>query len=68
MNENNNLIDIHENPLDLFTKWFEEANSKEINDPNATIVVKAVYKQGKNIIESVFFKLFSLSSLNLFIL
>ncbi len=35
MNENNNLIDIHENPLDLFTKWFEEANSKEINDPNA---------------------------------
>ena len=35
MNENKNLIDIKQNPLDLFDKWFEEAKLKEINDPNA---------------------------------
>ena len=35
MNENKNLIDIIQNPLALFDKWFEEAKLKEINDPNA---------------------------------
>ena len=35
MNEKKNLIDIKQNPLDLFNKWFEEAKLKEINDPNA---------------------------------
>ena len=35
MNENINLIDIKQNPLDLFDKWFEEAKLKELNNPNA---------------------------------
>ena len=35
MNENKNLIDIKQNPLDLFDKWFAEAKLKEIIDPNA---------------------------------
>ena len=35
MNENKNLIDINENPLNLFNKWFAKAKLKEINDPNA---------------------------------
>ena len=35
MNEKKNLVDIKQNPLDLFDKWFEEAKLKEINDPNA---------------------------------
>jgi pyridoxamine 5'-phosphate oxidase len=35
MNENTSLIDINENPFNLFDKWFEEAKLKEINDPNA---------------------------------
>ena len=35
MNENINLIDINENPLDLFDRWFQEAKLKEINNPNA---------------------------------
>ena len=35
MNEKKNLVDIKQNPLDLFNKWFEEAKLKEINDPNA---------------------------------
>ena len=35
MNENKNLIDIKQNPLDLFDKWFAEAKLKEIKDPNA---------------------------------
>ncbi len=35
MNENKNLIDVKQNPLDLFGKWFAEAKLKEINDPNA---------------------------------
>ena len=35
MNENKSLININENPLDLFNKWFAEAKLKEINNPNA---------------------------------
>ena len=35
MNENINLIDINENPIDLFDRWFQQAKSMEINDPNA---------------------------------
>ena len=35
MNENKNLIDIKQNPLALFDKWFEEAKLMEINEPNA---------------------------------
>ena len=35
MNENINLINIDQNPLDLFNKWFEEARSKESSDYNA---------------------------------
>ena len=35
MNENKNLIDIKQNPLDLFDKWFGEAKLKEIEDPHA---------------------------------
>ena len=35
MNEKKNLVDIKQNPLDLFNKWFEEAKLKEINDPSA---------------------------------
>ena len=26
------------NPIDLFKKWFSEADKKEINDPNAVAV------------------------------
>ena len=27
-----------DNPIDLFKKWFSEAEKKEINDPNAVAV------------------------------
>ena len=30
-----------ENPIDLFKKWFAEAEKKEINDPNAVAVATA---------------------------
>ena len=32
---NNNLISLNENPIDLFSKWYEEAKKTEVNDPNA---------------------------------
>ena len=32
---NNNLISLNEDPIDLFTKWYEEAKKNEVNDPNA---------------------------------
>ena len=32
---NNNLISLNEDPIDLFTKWYEEAKKTEVNDPNA---------------------------------
>ena len=35
MNENINLIDINENPIDLFDRWFQQAKLMEIDDPNA---------------------------------
>ena len=35
MNENTNLIDINENPIDLFDRWFQQAKLMEIDDPNA---------------------------------
>ena len=35
MTENKILANIPLDPFDLFTKWFEEASKKEINDPNA---------------------------------
>ena len=35
MTEKINLIDIKKDPIILFSKWFEEAKQKEINDPNA---------------------------------
>ncbi len=35
MIKNRDIISINENPIDLFNKWFEEAKSNEINDPNA---------------------------------
>ncbi len=35
MNENRNLIDIKENPYNLFNHWFAKAKLEEINDPNA---------------------------------
>ncbi|MDC0226835.1 pyridoxamine 5'-phosphate oxidase [Alphaproteobacteria bacterium] len=35
MTENRTLLNLSNNPFDLFSLWFEEANAKEINDPNA---------------------------------
>ena len=35
MNQRIQLINIDENPIILFNKWFEEAKQTEINDPNA---------------------------------
>ena len=35
MNENTNLIDINENPINLFDRWFQQAKLMEIDDPNA---------------------------------
>ena len=32
---NNNLISLEEDPIDLFSKWYEEAKKTEVNDPNA---------------------------------
>ena len=32
MNENTNLIDINENPIDLFDRWFQQAKLMEIDD------------------------------------
>ena len=32
---NNNLVSLKEDPIDLFTKWYEEAKKNEVNDPNA---------------------------------
>ena len=35
MTEKIKLINVKEDPLVLFSEWFEEAKQKEINDPNA---------------------------------
>ena len=35
MTENRSMLKISLDPFDLFHKWFEEAEKKEINDPNA---------------------------------
>lgn len=35
MTENRTLLNLSNNPFDLFAQWFEEASAKEINDPNA---------------------------------
>ena len=35
MTEKINIINIKEDPIILFSEWFEEAKQKEINDPNA---------------------------------
>ncbi len=35
MIETANLIDSNKDPIILFSKWFEEAKQKEINEPNA---------------------------------
>ena len=35
MTEKINLINIKEDPIILFTEWFEEAKQKEISEPNA---------------------------------
>ena len=35
MKYNNNIIDINQDPFDLFSKWFSLAKKNEINDPNA---------------------------------
>ena len=48
MNENKRLIDLNENPFDLFDKWFEEAKCHEINDPNAMSLATV----GKNLCPS----------------
>ena len=43
MNEKKNLIDIKQNPLDLFDEWFAEAKLKEIIDPNAMNLATVSY-------------------------
>jgi len=35
MTENNDLLNLSNDPFFLFTEWFAEASKKEINDPNA---------------------------------
>ena len=43
MNEKKSLIDIKQNPLDLFDEWFAEAKLKEIKDPNAMNLATVSY-------------------------
>ena len=35
------------NPIDLFKKWFSEAEKKEINDPNAVALASSTRKPTK---------------------
>ena len=35
MNENRTSINIENDPIELFRKWFEEASKNELNDANA---------------------------------
>ena len=38
-----------DNPIDLFKKWFSEAEKNEINDPNAVAVASSDNKNQPNV-------------------
>ena len=38
-----------DNPIDLFNKWFSEAEKNEINDPNAVAVASSDNKNQPNV-------------------
>ncbi|EKE78789.1 MULTISPECIES: pyridoxamine 5'-phosphate oxidase [Oceanibaculum] len=50
----------HDDPFDLFARWFEEAKEKEINDPNA-MAVASVDAKGRPSIRMVLLKGFDAS-------
>ena len=60
MNQKNSLglnkcfLDLN-NPFELFQKWFEEAEKKEINDPNA-LALGTANKEGKPSVRMVLLK------------
>ena len=60
MNQKNSLglnkcfLDL-DNPFELFQKWFEEAEKKEINDPNA-LALGTANKEGKPSVRMVLLK------------
>lgn len=51
----------HDDPFDLFAKWFAEAKEKEINDPNA-MAVASVDARGRPSIRMVLLKDFDAGS------
>ena len=55
---NNNLISLNEDPIDLFTKWYEEAKKTEVNDPNA-MSLATISKDNKPSSRIVLIKSFS---------
>ena len=55
---NNNLISLNEDPIDLFTKWYEEAKKNEVNDPNA-MSLATISKDNKPSSRIVLLKSFS---------
>ena len=57
---NNNLISLNEDPIDLFSKWYEEAKKTELNDPNA-MNLATISKDNKPSSRIVLLKSFSIN-------
>jgi len=57
---NNNLISLNEDPIELFTKWYEEAKKTEVNDPNA-MNLSTISKDNKPRSRIVLLKSFSVN-------
>ena len=41
------LINIRENPINLFTKWFKLAEQNEVNDETLSVVLTLLYLKSK---------------------
>ena len=57
---NNNLISLNKDPIDLFAKWYEEAKTNEVNDPNA-MNLATISKDNKPSSRIVLLKSFSVN-------
>ena len=57
---NNNLISLNKDPIDLFAKWYEEAKTNEVNDPNA-MNLATISKDNKPSSRIVLLKYFSVN-------
>ena len=55
---NNNLISLNDDPINLFSKWYEEAKKTEVNDPNA-MNLATISKDNKPSSRMVLLKSFS---------